>query len=135
MEREEPDDASFFFFTGDGVFIVKATEVGEDSGLGRLLGDFFGARACLIPAPLLPALLGDDFAEDDVLRTGVLGDFEPDALCDLALFVDGLGKRCLLGKRPLSSPVPAIIRDYFGLTSTYYVTWGCAGVDFRIMRG
>jgi len=114
---------------------VKATEVGEDSGLGRLLGDFFGARACLIPAPLLPALLGDDFAEDDVLRTGVLGDFEPDALRDLALFVDGLGKRCLLGKRPLSSPVPAIIRDYFGLTSTYYVTWGCAGVDFRIMRG
>ena len=36
VERDEPDEASFFFFTGDGVFIVKSTEVGEDLGLGRL---------------------------------------------------------------------------------------------------
>lgn len=113
VECDEPGDASFFFLAGEGVFDLNATEVGDDSGLERLLGDFFWARACLILVPVLPAFLGDDFAEDDDLWPGMRADFGPDALGDFALLVDGLGKRCLLGKRPLPSPVPAIVRDFF----------------------
>ena len=58
-------------------------------------------------------------SEDDVFRLGMLVDFNPETLDDFALLVDVLGECYLLGKRPLLSPVPAIIQDYFGLTSTY----------------